>query len=53
MKKAKELNRYSVIYNTTTSYEAVIKATTKEEAKKKVLEVIGSPIEIENVYEII
>lgn len=43
---------FSVQYNTTTSYEAVVKAKNKEEAEKKVAEVIGDPVEIENVYEI-
>lgn len=46
------MKTFSVQYNTTTSYEAVVKANTKEEAKKKVEEVIGDPVEIENVYEV-
>lgn len=46
------MKTYSVTYNTTTSYEAVVKAKNQEDAKKKVVEVIGDPIEIENVYEV-
>lgn len=46
------MKTYSVTYNTTTSYEAVVKAKNQEEAKKKVAEVIGEPVEIENVYEV-
>ncbi len=46
------MKTYSVQYNTTTSYEAVVKAKNKEEARKKVEEVIGDPVEIEQVYEV-
>jgi hypothetical protein len=46
------MKTYSVTYNTTTSYEAVVKAKNKEEAKKKVTEVIGDPVEIEHIYEV-
>ena len=46
------MKTFSVLYATTTSYEAVVKAKTKEEAKNKVLEVIGSPVKIEKVFEI-
>lgn len=46
------MKTYSVLYNTTTSYEAVVKANSKDEAKKKVVEVIGDPITVEKVYEI-
>lgn len=44
---------YSVTYSTTTSYEAVVKAKSKKEAQAKVEEVIGEPLEVENVREII
>lgn len=46
------MKTYSVLYSTTTSFEAVVKAKNKDEAKKKVVEVIGDPVEVENVYEI-
>lgn len=46
------MKKYSVIYNITTSYEAIIKAISKKEAKEKVKEVIGEPIEIERIFEI-
>lgn len=46
------MKTYSVIYNTTTSYEAVVKAKNQDEAKKKVAEVIGDPVEIESVHEV-
>lgn len=46
------MKTYSVTYNTTTSYEAVVKAKSKKEAEAKVLEVIGDPVEIEATREI-
>lgn len=46
------MKTYSVTYNTTVSYEAVVKAKNQEEAKKKVVEVIGDPVEIEGVHEV-
>lgn len=46
------MKKYSVTYNTTTSYEAVVQAKTKKEAEEKVKEVIGDPIEIETVREV-
>lgn len=46
------MKTYSVIYNVTTSYEAVVKAKNQEEAKKKVVEVIGEPLEVEGVREV-
>jgi len=46
------MKTYSVTYNTTTSFEAVVKAKNQEEAKKKVVEVIGDPVEVEDVHEI-
>lgn len=46
------MKTYSVTYNTTMSYEAVVKAKNQEDAKKKVFEVIGDPIEFEEVREI-
>jgi hypothetical protein len=36
----------------TTSYEAVVRAKNQEGAKKKVIEVIGEPVEVENVVEL-
>jgi len=46
------MKTYAVNYSTTTSFDAVVKAKSKEEAKKKVIEVIGEPVEIESVYEV-
>ena len=46
------MKTYNVCYSVTTSYDAVVKAKNQEEAKKKVVEVIGDPVEVENVYEI-
>lgn len=46
------MKKYCVIFNTTTSFDAVVKAKNKEEAKEKVIEVIGEPVEIESVYEV-
>lgn len=46
------MKTFSVTYNTTTSFEAVVKAKTKKEAKEKVVEVIGEPLAVESVREI-
>lgn len=46
------MKKYNVTYNTTTSYEATVKAKSAEEAKKKVMEVIGEPVEIEDIWEV-
>jgi hypothetical protein len=46
------MKSFSVQYNTTVSYDTVVKAKNAEEAKKKVIEVIGEPIQIESVYEV-
>lgn len=46
------MKKFAVNYNTTTSYDTVVKAKNAEEAKKKVTEVIGEPVEIESVYEV-
>lgn len=46
------MRTYNVLYNTTVSYEAVIKAESKDAAKKKVKEVIGEPVTIEKVWEL-
>ena len=46
------MKKYCVSYNVTTSYDTTIKAETKEEAKNKVIEVIGEPIKIESVWEV-
>lgn len=45
------MKKYSVVYNTTTSYEAVVYASTKKEAIAKVREVIGDPVTIEEARE--
>lgn len=44
--------RYCVTYSTCTSYDAAVVANNKEEAKNKVIEVIGEPVTIEDVWEI-
>lgn len=46
------MKKFAVNYNVTTSFDAVVRAKTAEEAKKKVEEVIGEPVEIESVYEV-
>jgi hypothetical protein len=46
------MKTYSVTYSTTTSYEAIVLAKNAEEAKKKVIEVIGNPVTIEEAYEL-
>lgn len=46
------MKKFCVVYNTTTSFDTVVKAKTAEEARAKVQEVIGDPVEIENVYEL-
>lgn len=46
------MKTYNVVYNVTTSYDAVVKAKNEKEAKNKVIEVIGEPLEIEDVREI-
>lgn len=43
---------FSVNYNFTTSYEAVVKAETAEEAIAKVKEVVGDDISIESSWEV-
>lgn len=45
------MKEYSVAYTVTTEHEAIVKAKNKEEAAKKVIEVIGSPVIIGEVYE--
>ncbi|HWY33629.1 MAG TPA: hypothetical protein VNX68_03220 [Nitrosopumilaceae archaeon] len=46
------MKKFCVLYSVTTSYDTTIKAKDKEEAKKKVIEVIGEPVEIDDVYEV-
>lgn len=46
------MKTYNVCYSVTVSYDAVVKAKTKKEAEAKVVEVIGEPIEVEDVREI-
>jgi len=46
------MKKYSVQYTTTTHFEAVVKAKNEGEAEKKVVEVIGYPVQIETVYEV-
>ena len=47
-----KLKRFSVMYNTTTSFESVVNAKTKKEAIAKVKEVVGEPIKIEKSWEL-
>jgi len=49
MAKQKE---FSVCYNYATSYEAVVKAKTKDDAIAKVKEVVGDDIKIESSWEV-
>lgn len=46
------MKKYSVTYNTTTSFEAIVEAKNKKEAEAKVVEVIGEPVEVETVREV-
>lgn len=46
------MKKFSVQYNTTVSYDAIVRAKTVKEAEEKVREVIGEPIKIESVYEV-
>lgn len=46
------MKKFNVTYEVTTCYEATVKAKNKEEAKKKVIEVIGDPVQIDSVYEL-
>lgn len=46
------MKKYAVMYNITTSFESVVEAENKEEAEKKVKDVIGDPILIESVWEV-
>ena len=45
------MKTYCVVYSVTTSYDAAVKAKTREEAVAKVREVIGEPVTIESVWE--
>ncbi len=47
------MRTFNVTYNVTTSYDATVKAKSEKEAKAKVIEVIGEPVEIESVHEVI
>lgn len=44
--------RFNVMYSVTTSFEADVFAKSKKEAISKVVEVIGEPVHIEQVYEL-
>lgn len=46
------MKTYNVQYSVTTSFDAVVKAKNREEAAKKVIEVIGEPVVVEAIYEI-
>ena len=46
------MKKYSVSYRVTVEYEAVVKAKSDKEARKKVAEVIGDPVEITNSWEV-
>lgn len=43
---------FTVNYTTTTSYDAVVTAKSKEAAIAKVEEVIGEPVVIESAWEV-
>lgn len=47
------MRKFAVSYSTTTVFEAVVKAKSKKEAEEKVVEVIGEPIKVESVHEIV
>lgn len=46
------MKNYCVCYSVTTSFDAEVTAKSKEEAVKKVIEVIGDPVAIEGVWEV-
>lgn len=46
------MKKFTVNYAVTTHYDTVVKAKTKEEAVKKVREVIGDPVDIESAWEV-
>ena len=46
------MKTFNVLYEVTTSYDAIVKAKTKEEAREKVKEVIGEPITFGGIYEV-
>jgi hypothetical protein len=46
------MKKFCVLYNTTTSYDTVVVAENEKEARVKVKEVIGEPVNIESVWEI-
>lgn len=46
------MKKFSVVYEMMTSYEAVVKAKSAKEAKKKVLDVIGDDVEITDSWEV-
>lgn len=45
------MKTYCVVYAVTTSYDAEVKAASREEAIAKVREVIGEPVTIESVWQ--
>lgn len=46
------MKKFCVIYSVTTSYDASVSAKNAEEAKKKIIEVIGDDAEIDGAWEI-
>ena len=46
------MKTYCVVYNITTSYDSTVKAKNEKEARAKVIEVIGQPLQIEQVWEV-
>ena len=46
------MKRFTVNYHTITYYDAVVRAKNTKEAKEKVAEVIGDPLDIDDVYEL-
>jgi hypothetical protein len=44
------MKKFCVTYNTTVHYDTTVRAKTAEEAKKKVLEVIGEDAIIEGAW---
>lgn len=46
------MKKFSVTYDVLTTHEAVVKAKNIKEAKKKVAEVIGEPLNITDAWEV-
>jgi hypothetical protein len=46
------MKSFTVNYSVTVHYDAVVRAKTKEEAEKKIAEVVGDSVTIESSWEV-